>query len=66
MVKQGCAMAPTLFEQHDVFVMLMDAFQDCDTFFLNQETTLMASYSAKKVATTKVQTDVLDELLDLC
>ena len=41
--------------QHDVFAMLMDAFQDSNIRYI-----LMAIYSTLEP---KVQTDVLDELL---
>ena len=61
-IKQGCVMAPTLFSM--VFsVMLMDVFQDSDTGFPIRYYFDGFIFNFRLQAKTKVQTDVLDELL---
>ena len=58
-VKQGCVLAPSLFSMM-FSAMLMDAFQDSDTGFpIDGNIFNLRRLQAK----TKVQTDVLDELL---
>ena len=62
-VKQGCVMAPTLFSMMFA-AMLMDAFQDSDTGFLIRYRFDGNIINLRRLqAKTKVQTDVLDELL---
>ena len=62
-VKQGCVMAPTLFSM--IFsAMLMNAFQDSDTGFPIRHRFDGNIFNLRRLqAKTKVQTDVLDELL---
>ena len=62
-VKQGCVMAPTLFSM--MFSgMLMDAFQDSDSGFPIRHHFDGNIFNLRRLqARTKVQTDVLDELL---
>ena len=63
MVKQDCVMAPTLFSMM-FSAMLMDAFQDSDTGFLIRYRFDGNIFNFRRLqAKTKVQTDVLDELL---
>ena len=62
-VKQGCVMAPTLFSMM-FSAMLMDAFQDSDTGFPIRYRFDGNIFDLRRLqAKTKVQTDVLDELL---
>ena len=61
-VKQGCVMAPTLFSMM-FSAMLMDAFQDSDTGFPIRYRLDGNTFNPRLQAKTKVQTDVLDELL---
>ena len=62
-VKQGCVMAPTLFSRM-FSAMLMDAFQDSDTGFPIRYRFDGNIFNLRRLqAKTKVQTDVLDELL---
>ena len=62
-VKQGCVMAPTLFSMM-FSAMLMDAFQDSDTGFPIRYRFDGNIFSLRRLhAKTKVQIDVLDELL---
>ena len=62
-VKQGCLMAPTLFSMMSS-AMLMDAFQDSDTGFPIRYRFDANIFNLRMLqAKTKVQTDVLDELL---
>ena len=62
-VKQGCVMAPTLFSMM-FSAMLMDAFQDSDTGFPIRYRFDGNIFNLRRLqAKTKVQTDVLDELL---
>ena len=62
-VKQGCVMAPTLFSMM-FSAMLMDAFQNSDTGFLIRYRFDGNIFNLRRLqAKTKVQTDVLDELL---
>ena len=62
-VKQGCVMAPTLFSMM-FSAMLMDAFQDSDTGFQIKYRFDGNIFNLRRLqAKTKVQTDVLDELL---
>ena len=63
-VKQGCVMAPTLFSMM-LSAMLMDAFQDSDTGFpIRYRFDDGNIFNFRRLQTkTKVQTDVLDELL---
>ena len=61
-IKQGCAMAPTLFSMMFSF-MLMDANQDSDTGFPIRYCFDGNIFNLRRLqAKTKVQTDVLDEL----
>ena len=60
-VNQGCVMAPTLFS---MMVSAMDDFQDSDTGFLIRYRFDGNIFNLRRLqAKTKVQTDVLDELL---
>ena len=62
-VKQGCVMAPTMFSMM-FSAMLMDAFQDSDTGFPIRYRFDGNIFNLRRLqAKTKVQTDVLDELL---
>ena len=62
-VKQGCVLAPTLFSMM-FSAMLMDAFQDSDTGFPIRYRFDGNIFNLRRLqAKTKVQTDVLDELL---
>ena len=62
-VKQGCVLAPTLFSMM-FSAMLMDAFQDSDTGFPIRYRFDGNVFNLRRLqAKTKVQTDVLDELL---
>ena len=62
-VKQGCVMAPTPFSMM-FSAMLMDAFQDSDTGFPIRYRFDGNIFNLRRMqAKTKVQTDVLDELL---
>ena len=62
-VKQGCVLAPTLFSMM-FSAMLMDAFQDSDTGFPIRYPFDGNIFNLRRLqAKTKVQTDVLDELL---
>ena len=62
-VKQGCVLAPTLFSMM-ISAMLMDAFQDSDTGFPIRYRFDGNIFNLRRLqAKTKVQTDVLDELL---
>ena len=62
-VKQGCVMAPKLFSMM-FSAMLMDAFQDSDTGFpIRYRFDGNISNLRRLQAKTKVQTDVLDDLL---
>ena len=62
-VKQGCVLAPTLFSMM-FSAMLMDAFQDSDTGFPIRYHFDGNIFNLRRLqAKTKVQTDVLDELL---
>ena len=61
-VKQGCVMAPTLFSMM-FSAMLMDAFHDSDTGFPIKYHFDGKIFNLRLQAKTKVQTDVLDELL---
>ena len=62
-VKQGCVLAPTLFSMM-FSVVLMDAFQDSDTGFPMRYRFDGNIFNLRRLqAKTKVQTDVLDELL---
>ena len=62
-VKQGCVLAPTLFSMR-FSAMLMDAFQDSDTGFPIRYRFDGNIFNLRRLqAKTKVQTDVLDELL---
>ena len=62
-VKQGCVLAPTLFSMM-FSAMLMDAFQDSDTGFPISYRFDGNIFNLRRLqAKTKVQTDVLDELL---
>ena len=62
-VKQGCVMAPTLFSMM-FSAMLMDAFQDSDSDFSIRYRLDGNIFNLRRLqAKTKVQTDVLDELL---
>ena len=62
-VKQGCVMAPTLFSMM-FSAMLMDAFQDSDTGFSIRYCFDGNIFNHRRLQVkTKVQTDVLDELL---
>ena len=62
-VKQGCVLAPTLFNMM-FSAMLMDAFQDSDTGFPIRYRFDGNIFNLRRLqAKTKVQTDVLDELL---
>ena len=62
-VKQGCVMAPTPFSMM-LSVMLMDVFQDSDTGFPIRYRFDVNIFNLRRLqAKTKVQTDVLDELL---
>ena len=62
-VKQGCVMAPTLFSMM-ICAMLMDAFEDSDTGFPIRYRFDSNIFNLKRLqAKTKVQTDVLNELL---
>ena len=62
-VKQGCVMAPTLFSMM-FSAMLMNAFQDSDTGFTIRYRFDGNIFNLRRLqAKTKVQTDVLDELL---
>ena len=62
-VKQGCVLAPTLFSMM-FSAMLMDAFQDSDTGFPIRYRFDGSIFNLRRLqAKTKVQTDVLDELL---
>ena len=62
-VKQGCVMAPTLFSMM-CSAMLMDAFQDSNTGFPIRYRFDGNIFNLSRLqAKTKVQTDVLDELL---
>ena len=63
-VKQDCVMAPTLFTMM-FSVMLMDAFQDCDTGFPIRYRFDGKLFNLRRLqAKTKVQTVVLDGLID--
>ena len=65
-VKQGCVLAPTLFSMM-FSAMLMDAFQDSDTGFPIRYRFDGNIFNLRRLqAKTKVQTDVLDELLNSC
>ena len=62
-IKQGCVMAPTLFSMM-FSAMLMDVFQDSDTGFPIRYRFNGNKFNLRRLlAKTKVQTDVLDELL---
>ena len=62
-VKQGCVLAQTLFSMM-FSAMLMDAFQDSDTGFPIRYRFDGNIFNLRRLqAKTKVQTDVLDELL---
>ena len=62
-VKQGCVLAPTLFSMM-FSAMLMGAFQDSDTGFPIRYRFDGNIFNLRRLqAKTKVQTDVLDELL---
>ena len=62
-VKQGCVLAPTLFSMM-FSAMLMDAFKDSDTGFPIRYRFDGNIFNLRRLqANTKVQTDVLDELL---
>ena len=62
-IKQGCVTAPTLFSMM-FSTMLMDAFQDSDTGFSITYRFDGNIFNLRRLqAKTKVQTDVLDELL---
>ena len=62
-VKQGCVLAPTLFSMM-FSAMLMGAFQDSDTGFPIRYRFDGNIFNLRRFqAKTKVQTDVLDELL---
>ena len=62
-VKQGCVMAPTLFSMM-FSAMLMDAFHDRDTDFPIRYRFDSNIFNLRRFqAKTKVQNDVLDELL---
>ena len=62
-VKQGCVLAPTLFSMM-FSAMLMDAFQDSDTGFPTRYRFDGNIFNLRRLqAKTKVQSDVLDELL---
>ena len=62
-VKQGCVLAPTLFSMM-FSAMLMDAFQDSDPGFPIRYRFDGNIFNLRRLqAKTKVQTDVLDELL---
>ena len=62
-VKQGCVLTPTLFSMM-FSAMLMDAFQDSDTGFPIRYRFDGNIFNLRRLqAKTKVQTDVLDELL---
>ena len=62
-IKQGCVMAPTLFSMM-FSAMLMGAFQDIDTGFPIRYRFDGNIFDLRRLqAKTKVQTDVLDELL---
>ena len=62
-VKQGCVLAQTLFSMM-FSVMLMDAFQDSDIGFPIRYRFYGNIFNLRRLqAKTKVQTDVLDELL---
>ena len=62
-IKQGCVLAPTLFSMM-FSAMLMDAFQDSDTGFPIRYRFDGNIFNLRRLqAKTKVQTDVLDELL---
>ena len=62
-VKQGCVLAPALFSMM-FSAMLMDAFQDSDTGFPIRYRFDGNIFNLRRLqAKTKVQTDVLDELL---
>ena len=62
-VKLGCVLAPTLFSMM-FSAMLMDAFQDSDTGFPIRYRFDGNIFNLRRLqAKTKVQTDVLDELL---
>ena len=62
-IKQACVMAPTMFSMM-FSVMLMDAFQDSDTGFQIRYCFDGDIFNLRRLqAKTKVQTDVLDELL---
>ena len=62
-VKQGCVMAPTLFTMM-FSAMLMDAFQDSDTGFSIRYRFDGNIFNLRRLqAKTKVQTDVLGDLL---
>ena len=62
-VKEGCLMAPTLFSMM-FSAMLMNAFQDSDTCFLIRYRFDGKIFNLRRLqAKTKMQTDVLDEVL---
>ena len=62
-VKQGCVMTPTLFSMM-FSVMLMNTFQDSDTGFPIRYRFVVHIFNLRRLqAKTKVQTNVLDDLL---